>query len=68
MLCTKKCGNVPALQMDKEHSHVIVGRGILFKVQLNGLPEAVVTFLAAFYFSDVDYPKCHTTTVTVFCI
>jgi hypothetical protein len=54
--------------MDKEHSHVIVGRGILFKVQLNGLPEAVVTFLAAFYFSDVDYPKCHTTTVTVFCI
>jgi hypothetical protein len=57
--CTKKGGNVPALLMDKEHCYVIVGRSILFKVQVNELPEAVVAFLAAFYLLDVDYPKCH---------
>jgi hypothetical protein len=57
--CTKKGGNVPALLMDKEHSYVIVGRSILFKVPVNQLPEAVVAFLAAFYLLDIDYPKCH---------
>jgi hypothetical protein len=48
----EKGGNVPALLLDKEHSYVIVGRRILLKVQLNGLPEAVVAFLAAFYLLD----------------
>jgi hypothetical protein len=57
--CTKKGGNVPALLMDKEHSYVIVGRSILFKVPVNQLPEAVVAFLAAFYLLDIDYFKCH---------
>jgi hypothetical protein len=36
--------------------YVIVGRRILLKVQLNGLPEAVVALLAAFYLLDAG-PK-----------
>ena len=45
------------LMMDKEHVYLIVGKSIMWKLEVKLLPTAVVAFMATFYLLDFDYPK-----------